>query len=601
MLIKYLFVAVVFLSTCKGPNFEGVCHPGSKGFLNIVIAKAILRDTSLFCGIRSVSGNGSGITPAQPVILNLKAKSILQTGFLVGTADSNTATVEISVDNGNFAQATGTTSWKFLLPSGSNTWKDASNNHSISVRAKNSQGTTSSTVTITQISKGNNRDLNGDGYEDLVISAPSYSSNAGRVYVYYSKNTFITTPASATSADLILTSESAGSYFGFSPVLGDINGDGYADLAVGAFNFPPTNSGKAYFFYSSGTNGIGTGTLSGSTASTSILGLAANDSLGVSISLGDVNGDGYADAFIGATGINSGYIFHSSGNTGLSLTTPSSANRTLTGVANSGFSYFSRIADITGDGFADLIVTAPNHLASGGPPTFRGKAHFYYSLGTSGIPAADNANLTGAMDSDALGAIAVGDVNGDGILDVAIGAHGGSGSGYVCIFHSTGTGGIGSGVLTTGSANTLITAQTANDKFGGFISMGDVNGDGYMDLAIGAYAYPGGANTGRIYIFQSAGSTGYGTGSIGGGTANRILTGITGNDSFGNYSMLRDANGDGFADVWISAPGYNGGANQGRIYVFHSNGTQISATTTSSANTTIDGEAGAHQYGTYGY
>ena len=122
-------------------------------------------------------------------------------------------------------------------------------------------------------------DVNGDGYEDVALGAPQYSTNYGRAYVYHGSSSGI-----AASAARVLTGTS-GSSFGGKLVIGDTNGDGYADLAVAA---PTTTNGTVYI-YNGDTTGIGTA------ASKTLTGENAGDSLGFNLTLGDINGDGCAE------------------------------------------------------------------------------------------------------------------------------------------------------------------------------------------------------------------------------------------------------------------------------------------------------------------
>ncbi|MBK8981998.1 MAG: FG-GAP repeat protein [Ignavibacteria bacterium] len=84
-------------------------------------------------------------------------------------------------------------------------------------------------------------DVNGDGYDDIIVGADSYNSNTGRAYIYYGGLIM------NTAADVILTGAAPGYRFGY-PVssAGDVNGDGYSDVIVGAYGFS-TNTGRAIY------------------------------------------------------------------------------------------------------------------------------------------------------------------------------------------------------------------------------------------------------------------------------------------------------------------------------------------------------------------
>lgn len=135
--------------------------------------------------------------------------------------------------------------------------------------------------------------MNGDGYADLVAGAPGYSSDTGKVYVYHGSVYGLNIPFSE------FAGESAGDTYGASVgTAGDENGDGYADLIVGAPGHS-SGRGKAYI-YRGGLIRLAT------SATWKVDGISADDDLGYSVgTAGDLDGDGYADFVIGVPGKNS--------------------------------------------------------------------------------------------------------------------------------------------------------------------------------------------------------------------------------------------------------------------------------------------------------
>ena len=133
-------------------------------------------------------------------------------------------------------------------------------------------------------------DVNGDGYADVVVGAYGYSSDTGRAYVYLGGASGLATTAATT-----LTGEATGNDFGDSvATAGDVNGDGYADVVVGAYGYS-SGTGRAYV-YLGGASGLAT------TAATTWTGEATDNYFGYSVATaGDVNGDGYADVVVGAS------------------------------------------------------------------------------------------------------------------------------------------------------------------------------------------------------------------------------------------------------------------------------------------------------------
>ena len=146
----------------------------------------------------------------------------------------------------------------------------------------------------------------------------------GRAYVYYGG------PGADAVADLTLTGEAAGDLFGYSVSgAGDVNGDGYADVIVGAYSDDAggSDAGRAYVYFG--------GPGADAVADLTLTGAAASDWFGWSVSgAGDVNGDGYADVIVGghsddAGGMDAGRAYVYFGGPGADAV----ADLTLTGAA----------------------------------------------------------------------------------------------------------------------------------------------------------------------------------------------------------------------------------------------------------------------------
>ena len=169
-------------------------------------------------------------------------------------------------------------------------------------------------------------DVNGDGYSDIIVGAYGYNSNTGRAYIYYGGLIPHYTP------DIVLNGESStDSKFGFSvSTAGDVNGDGYSDVIVGA-SYYNSNTGRAYIYYG--------GVSMNNVADVIMTGEAINNYFAWSVSnAGDVNGDGYSDIITGAYGYSSNtgraYIYYG----GASMN--NAADVTLTGEAT--YNFFGR-------------------------------------------------------------------------------------------------------------------------------------------------------------------------------------------------------------------------------------------------------------------
>jgi hypothetical protein len=328
-------------------------------------------------------------------------------------------------------------------------------------------------------------DVNGDGFADLIVGAignDAGGSGAGRAYVYYGG------PGADAVADLTLTGAAPVDWFGYSvATAGDVNGDGFADVIVGALELLG-GAGRAYVYYG--------GPAADAVADLNLSGAVPDDWFGISVaSAGDVNVDGFADLIVGAFANDAGgedagrvYVYH--GGPGADDV----ADLILTGVA--AFEYFGTSvasADLNGDGFADLIVGA---VGSSGEA---GRAYVYH-----GGPGADDVadlTLTGAEAGDLLGysVASAGDVNGDAFADLIVGAPGsdaaGVDAGRAYVYHG--------GPGTDDVADVTLTGAAASNGFGGSVaSAGDVNGDGLADLIVGATNNSaGGSWAGRAYVF----------------------------------------------------------------------------------------------------
>jgi hypothetical protein len=383
-------------------------------------------------------------------------------------------------------------------------------------------------------------DVNGDGYDDMIVGAAFNDAGgdfAGRAYVYYLG------PGADAVADLTLTGAEPGDYFGYSvSSAGDVNGDGYADVIVGAlFNGAGgAFAGRAYVYYG--------GPGADAVADLTLTGPAPGDQFGNSVSsAGDMNGDGYDDVIVGTYQLRPvpthAYVYY--GGPGADAV----PDLTLTGeAAYDLFGYsVSSVGDVSGDGYADVIVGAPfNSLGE----FEAGRAYVYY--GGPGANAVADLTLTGAGPGNHFGSSvsSAGDVNGDGFADIVVGAPlhdpGGTLVGRAHVYYG------GPGV--DAAADLTLTGATPGDFFGGSVSSaGDVNGDGYADVIVGAnYSSDEGAYAGRAYVY-------YG-GPVADVVADLTLNGSAAGDFFGySVSSAGDVNGDGCAEVIVGAPFNNAG------------------------------------------
>jgi hypothetical protein len=409
---------------------------------------------------------------------------------------------------------------------------------------------------------------------------------------------------------------------------GDVNGDGVDDLLIGALRADPNgdNSGASYLvFGASEVGSSGTLELSSLDGSNGFVlnGVTANDYSGDSMSAaGDVNGDGVDDLLIGAVGADasgaSHVVFGDSGVGSSGTLELSSLNGSngfvLNGVTRgdgSGVSV-SAAGDVNGDGVDDLLIGAfaadPNGYSSGASYVVFG-ANGVGNSGTLELSSLDGSNgfvLNGVTAGDQSGELvsAAGDVNGDGVDDLLIGADRAdpngneSGASYV-VFGASGVGSGGTLELSSldGSSGIVLNGVNSRDYSGRSVSSaGDGNGDGVDDLLISAYsADPNGYGSGASYVVFGAsgvGSSGILELSSLDGSSGFVLNGVTAYDYSGrSASAAGDVNDDGFDDLLIGAlvTDYNGNNSGGSYVVFGDSRVGSSGTLELSA---LDGSSG---------
>ena len=423
-------------------------------------------------------------------------------------------------------------------------------------------------------------DVNGDGFSDYVVGEYNYNSQEGRFRVVYGAACATTCSAPTSTVLAGWLGGQAGAEQGWS-VSGahDLNGDGYDDVVVGAPTFDHTTGttvadvGRVQVFLGSATG------LSGTPSFTFEGPDGAGSQLGWSVAgAGDVNGDGYADFLVSAPYANNGptsqagkvYLF-------FGAPTPIGVNPTPAWVyggtvagEHAGIKLASA-GDLNGDGFSDVIVAALNVGPAG---ELAGLVFFGQSGGfgqPGGLPGTASVTLMGLAPGSDFGVsvASAGDVNGDGFSDVALGEPEWAGplggyQGVVRIFT-----GFDEGIHVTPA--TTIEGPAGYDRFGSAVGGGgDVNGDGYGDLVVGAqWNTTGTFADGAAHVYLG-GPGGLST------TAVLDLVDTPGDNSdYGRDVFLDlDINGDGFSDVIVGGGGADSptNADTGGVFVHFGGG-----------------------------
>ena len=408
-------------------------------------------------------------------------------------------------------------------------------------------------------------DMNGDGYGDVAAGAPS--AGGGSVRLWYGGASGIDG-----SADWSWVFAQSGEQAGYQVIFaGDVNGDGLGDMAWSVRGETTSNANAGAIYVRHGV----IGTLP-TTYSTRVTGTAPFTFLGTELaSAGDVNGDGYSDLIVGLPNLNNGtgqaraYLGSASG---MSSTAAWTVEGTQVGSAFG--SAVASACDANGDGFGDVIVGSSMW---DNVQTDEGRASIFYGSAL-GLSTVAGWNVESNQNNAHMGAglACAGDVNVDGRGDIAVGtpewdASASNNEGRVTVYMSG-----PSNVSTTAGWTFLGTGPNA--ETGASIAVADPNGDGRPDLFVGA---PGSSSGGGLHVFW-----GLATGTF--DTSDLSLLPSAATRSGTSVAAAGDVNGDGVSDLVTGRPLYDPSAlaDAGRMSVWEGGGTVPRATADLTLTTT---------------
>jgi len=436
-------------------------------------------------------------------------------------------------------------------------------------------------------------DLNGDGIDDLVIGAPdetiSGRRSQGKVHIIFGSATGLTSSGSQEKKSI---REESFIRFGRAIALGNLDGDDLVDLVVGvrdSFSGQAPGAGSVeilfgktvsapFQFINQDFQGIAFVDLIASP-------IDAGDDFGAAIAIADFNGDGFDDAAISApldlkpTSSNSNFrpgsvsILYRDGAT---LGTPGSLptqliDRDTPGILgrNEHLARFGEqlaTGDFDGDGFQDLAISVPR--ANGTFEVDTGAVQILYGS-TNGISTRDQilgqgeATFAGpdvAERGDGVGeAIAAGDFNGDGVTDLAVGAPGeNSGAGLVMIYlGNRNTGFVNGDAQVIRQFQLQLGSSEAGDNFGDVLAAGDLNNDGFDDLAISSPGedFNNKRNSGIAHvIFGSASGLDVSSNRLIDQDDPQVPDTAEDNDRFGQSLAIGNFDGQGNAELVVGVP-----------------------------------------------
>ena len=412
-------------------------------------------------------------------------------------------------------------------------------------------------------------DVDGDDLDDVLIGAyDETGESGGAAYLILGKSLGARGTRSLSRADHKFVGERAGDWAGFVVSHGNLDGDGLDDIVIGAYGCGDKGPITGAVYVVLGRSLGEGGTFSLSKADYKLVGEGEDDYAGYALtSEGDVDGDGLDDLLIGASGqdaagtnAGAGYLVLSSSLGSERTLDLADADYKFTGEADDSWAGYSisYAGDVDGDGLDDLLLGAD--ADDGGTESHVAYLILGSSLGSRRtVPLAEaDYKLVGETSYDYASQVSgAGDVDGDGLDDIVIGAAGrddhgyDSGGAYVVLGKSLGV----PRTLDLSNADYRLLGEDAYDYAGSTVSdAGDVDGDGLGDILVGALKYDGRFDyQGAAYLVLGSSLGERRTLEL--SQACRMVGRFEGDHAGAAVSCAGDVDGDGLDDVVLGSYG----------------------------------------------